>query len=93
VEKIDISASTGVHSGQDAIKQVLAGAESVQVCSTLYKNGLRKLNEIITDFSKWMEIHGFDSIDEFKGKLSYKKLSDPVIYERSQFMRHFSSIQ
>jgi len=93
VEKIDISASTGIHSGQDAIKQVLAGAESVQVCSTLYKNGLRKLNEIITDFSKWMEIHGFDSIDEFKGKLSYKKLSDPVIYERSQFMRHFSSIQ
>jgi len=93
VEKIDIAASTGIHTGRDAVKQILAGAEAVQVCSTLYKNGIHKLNEIITDFSKWMESHSFETIDEFKGKLSYKKIPDPLIYERSQFMRYFSSIQ
>lgn len=93
VEKIDIAASTGIHTGKDAVKQILAGAEAVQVCSTLYKNGIHKLNEIITDFSRWMESHSFETIDEFKGKLSYKKIPDPLIYERSQFMRYFSSIQ
>ena len=93
VEKIDISASTGVHDGKGVIKQLLAGAEAVQVCSTLYKNGFGKLKEINNELKDWMNKHSFDSVDEFRGKLSYNKLEDPVIYERSQFMRHFSSIQ
>jgi dihydroorotate dehydrogenase (fumarate) len=93
VEKIDIAASTGVHDGKGAIKQLLAGAEAVQVCSTLYKNGFGQLNNILTEIKEWMNKHSYDTIDEFRGKMSYKKLEDPVVYERSQFMRYFSSIQ
>jgi len=93
VEKIDISASTGVHDGDGVVKQLLAGAESVQICSTLYKNGFGQLNSILKDLKEWMNKHSFDSIDEFRGKMSYKKIEDPVVYERSQFMRYFSSIQ
>ncbi|MGM0498105.1 MAG: dihydroorotate dehydrogenase-like protein, partial [Bacteroidota bacterium] len=86
VEKIDISASTGVHDGNGVVKQILAGAESVQVCSTLYKNGFGQLQNILKELKEWMNKHSFDSIDEFRGKMSYKKIEDPVIYERSQFM-------
>ncbi len=93
VEKIDISASTGVHDGSGVVKQLLAGAESVQVCSTLYKNGFGQLNNILKELKEWMNKHSFDTIDEFRGKMSYKKLEDPLVYERSQFMRYFSSIQ
>ena len=93
VEKIDIAASTGIHDGKGAIKQLLAGAEAVQVCSTLYKNGFGQLNNILTELKEWMNNHSYDTIDEFRGKMSYKKLEDPVVYERSQFMRYFSSIQ
>jgi dihydroorotate dehydrogenase (fumarate) len=93
VEKIDIAASTGVHDGNGVVKQLLAGAEAVQVCSTLYKNGFGQLKNILADLKTWMTKHSFDSIDEFRGKLSYKKIENPLIYERSQFMRYFSSIQ
>lgn len=93
VEKIDIAASTGVHDGQGVVKQLLAGAEAVQVCSTLYKNGFEQLKNIRTELMDWMQRHSFDTIEEFRGKLSYKKLENPLIYERSQFMRYFSSIQ
>ncbi|MFO7828954.1 MAG: dihydroorotate dehydrogenase-like protein [Bacteroidales bacterium] len=93
IARIDIAASTGIHDGEAAIKQILAGAKTVQVCSTLYKNGINHLENIISDIETWMEKNGFEHIDEFRGKMSYHKIDDPLIYERSQFMKYFSSIQ
>lgn len=93
IARIDIAASTGIHDGEAAIKQILAGAKTVQVCSTLYKNGIDQLQNIISDIETWMEKNGFEHIDEFRGKMSYHKIDDPLIYERSQFMKYFSSIQ
>ena len=91
--KVDIAASTGVHEGGDAVKQILAGADIVQVCSTLYKNGVAYLENIIQDMESWMKKNNFNTIKEIKGKMNYKKISDPALYERSQFMKYFSSIQ
>jgi len=92
VTKTDIAASTGIHDGKAAVKQLLAGAKVVQVCSSLYKNGIDHLGTIIKDIETWMNKHGYKSIDEFRGKMSYDKIDDPLIYERSQFMKYFSSI-
>lgn len=89
---LDIAASTGIHDGDAVIKQILAGAKVVQVCSTLYKNGIAQLENIIQDVESWMEKQGFEHIDEFRGKMSYHNIKDPLIYERSQFMKYFSSI-
>jgi len=93
IAKLDIAASTGIHDGKAAIKQILAGATAVQVCSALYKNGIDHLEIMIKDMETWMTKNGFKSINEFKGKMSYNKIDDPQIYERSQFMKYFSSIQ
>jgi dihydroorotate dehydrogenase (fumarate) len=92
IEEIDIAASTGVHNGGSAIKLLLAGASVVQVCSVLYKNGIPYLQTIIDEAEAWMNKHNFNTIDDFRGKLSYNSIKDPVLYERSQFMRYFSSI-
>ena len=92
VEGIDISASTGVHDGESVVKLLLAGASAVQVCSVLYKKGIPFLKTIIDEVEVWMNKNNFNSIADFKGKLSYRGIKDPVLYERSQFMRHFSSI-
>lgn len=89
----DIAASTGVHDGKAVVKQLLAGANVVQVCSTLYKNGIDHLENITKELEEWMDKHGYNNIDEFRGKMSYSKIDDPLIYERSQFMKYFSSIQ
>ena len=92
ISKVDIAASTGVHTGAAAIKLLLAGATAVQVCSVLYKKGLPFLGSIIDELSEWIDKNGFRTVDDFRGKLSYSKIKDPSLYERSQFMRYFSSI-
>lgn len=91
ISGLDISASTGVHSGEAAIKLLLAGATSIQVCSTIYKNGPEKVAEIINDIEKWMNKKSFQSIEDFRGKLNHAKVNNPEMYERSQFMKHFSN--
>ena len=88
--KCDITASTGIHDGSDVIKQLLAGANAVQVVSTLYSNGSEKLQNMLKDIKKWMINHNFDSIEDFRGKLSQSKSVNPSMYERVQFMKYFS---
>lgn len=90
-EKIDLSASTGVHDWDSVIKLVLAGASSVQICSALYKNGNGLISQFIVCLEEWMEQKGFKSLNDFKGKLNYKNSEDPTLYERVQFMKYFSS--
>jgi dihydroorotate dehydrogenase (fumarate) len=89
--KIDISASTGVHSGEDAVKYILAGADSVQVCSVLYQKGVSYLKTMNSEINDWMEKKGFNQISDFKGKLNYLNIEKPSVFERTQFMKYFSS--
>jgi len=91
IENIDIAASTGVHDGKAVIKQILAGAKAVQVCSVLYKKGEEHVKVMLGEIEAWMTGKGYNSIDEFRGKLSYRQIPDPSMYERSQFMKYFSS--
>lgn len=91
--KIDISASTGVHSGQDAVKYLLAGANSVQVCSVLYSKGISYLKTMNQQIAGWMDSKGFGSIDEFRGKLNYANYDKRGAFERTQFMKYFSSFE
>lgn len=92
VEEIDLAASTGVHSGLAVVKQILAGAKAVQICSVLYRNGIDYIHDMITEMKKWMEKHGYTSPDDFRGKMNYNSLRDPSVYERAQFMKHFSQM-
>lgn len=91
--KIDISASTGVHSGQDAVKYLLAGAVTVQVCSVLYNKGIGYLKTMNKQINDWMDLNNFRSIDDFKGRLNYLNYAKPEIFERTQFMKYFSSFE
>ena len=91
VEGIDIAASTGIHSGEAAIKQVLAGARAVQICSVLYKSGLEILPKMIDRFEFWMIENKYKTVEEFRGKLNYSNIQDPAFYERAQFMKYYSS--
>lgn len=89
----DLAASTGVHDSQALIKQLLAGAKAVQMSSVLYKNGFGVLPTMKKDLEAWMDKHGFATIDDFRGKMSFNKAQNPAAYERVQFMKHFSGIE
>jgi dihydroorotate dehydrogenase (fumarate) len=91
VSNIDIAASTGIHDAAAVIKQLLAGAQVTQLCSTLYINGTSIIPEMLEGISAFMKKWNFKRLDDFRGRLSYKNLPDPMLYERSQFMKYFSN--
>jgi dihydroorotate dehydrogenase (fumarate) len=88
--KSDLSASTGVHDSQTALKMLLAGAQTVQVASCLYKNGIPYLSELIKGMHEWMDEKGFANIDDVRGMLSQNQVANPAGYERLQFMKYFA---
>jgi dihydroorotate dehydrogenase (fumarate) len=85
----DIAASTGVHDGNALIKQLLAGATAVEIASTLYKNGTDQIGVMLGRLEAWMNEKGFETLEDFRGKLSQKESQDPAVYERVQFMKYF----
>ena len=88
----DLAASTGVHDGNAVIKQLLAGANAVQVVSSVYKNGKGQIKTMLSILEEWMAKKGFNSLDDFRGKMSQAKSSNPAAYERVQFMRYFGGV-
>jgi dihydroorotate dehydrogenase (fumarate) len=90
----DIAASTGIHDYQAVIKQLLAGADAVQMVSVFYENkkNFGIISEMKTQIETWMEAHDFNSIKDFKGLLSQYQAQNPSSYERVQFIRLYSGV-
>lgn len=86
----DIAASTGIHDGDSVIKQLLAGADAVQIASVMYKKGFSIIKEMLTSLEIYMEKKNYDKIDFFRGLMSHKHTKNPAMYDRVQFMRYFS---
>ncbi len=86
----DLSASTGIHDGEGVIKQILAGATTVQLASVLYNEGTTVIRKILKTLEEWMDKKGFDKLDDFRGLMSQATSTNPSIYERVQFMKYFS---
>lgn len=88
-----MAASGGIHSGESALKQILAGADAVQIVSALYINGIDYLNTLLNEMEQWIEEKGFHSIRQIKGKMSYKNIENPEVYERMQFIKYYGGIR
>jgi dihydroorotate dehydrogenase (fumarate) len=86
----DLAASTGIHNGEAAIKQLLGGAKAVQIATTVYKNGKKVIKEMLKDMEDWMDKKGYESIEDFRGRLSQLKTDNPAVYYRTQFMKFFA---
>ncbi|MBI9053886.1 MAG: dihydroorotate dehydrogenase-like protein [Bacteroidales bacterium] len=84
--KANICSSGGIFDGDDAIKMLLAGADAVQVVSTLYKNKIGQISKIVGRIEEWMDEKGYKTIDDFRGKLSRKNCKDPYVYLRAQYV-------
>jgi dihydroorotate dehydrogenase (fumarate) len=84
--KADVCANTGIYQGQDVIKMILAGADAVQVVSTLYKHKPEHITSMLSEMEEWMTAKKYSSLSDFKGKLSKKELKDPFVYKRGQYI-------
>lgn len=87
-DEIDASVctNTGIFTGEDVISMILAGADTVQVVSTIYKNGIGQVSTILNEVETWMKKKNYKNLDEFRGKLSRKTLKDPFTYKRAQYV-------
>ncbi len=93
VPGIDIACSTGIHSWEDVVKGILAGGSVMQLCSALYRQGAEVVGEMLTCLEEWMVQNNYASLNDFRGKLNYKNIESPSLYERVQFMKYFSGYQ
>ena len=86
----DLAASTGIHTGNDVIKNILVGADATQIVSTIYKNGSSQIKIMLSEIEAWMDKKSYKTISDFKGKLSQSKTTKSMIFERAQFMKYFT---
>lgn len=89
----DLAATTGVHGGRDAAKQLLAGAHVVQICSALYKHGVDHIGVVLKELQEWMTAKGLTSLAEVRGRLSQTRSDNPEHFERLQYIKLFVGIE
>jgi dihydroorotate dehydrogenase (fumarate) len=65
---------------------VLAGADVVQMVSTIYRNQPAVVADILIEMNRWMDEKGYKTLNDFRGKLSRKNMKDPFTYQRAQYV-------
>lgn len=85
--KCDLALNTGVHSGLDAAKALLAGATVIQTASALLKNGIPFLSSMLRELEGWMGEHGYEKLPDLRGKMSQREIDDPFAFERAQYVK------
>lgn len=86
IDGLSLGATGGIHTADDAIKLLLAGADVVHLCSTLLKNGAGQVARILTGIEEWMEEQGFESIADVRGRVSALAVPDPAEFERANYV-------
>lgn len=86
-----LAATTGIHSAEDVIKMVMAGADITQMASALLREGCDKLFTIAEEMKVWMEQNEYNSVEEMKGSMSSASVSDPTSFERANYIRILQS--
>jgi dihydroorotate dehydrogenase (fumarate) len=89
--KLSLIASGGVATPTDGIKAILAGADAVQVASTLLRHGTSYMGVLRDGLAEWMDRHEFASVDEVRGRMSLRDVADPSAFERAHYLRTLNS--
>lgn len=88
-----LAATTGVHSGHDVIKYLLAGADVTMTTSAVLRDGPDSLGRIVDEARTWLESRGYASVQQMKGAMSRLNVSDPAEFERANYIRVLQSYQ
>ncbi|GCE06543.1 dihydroorotate dehydrogenase [Dictyobacter aurantiacus] len=87
----DFALTSGVHSAQDVLKAMMAGANVAMMASTLLANGIDQLARIRTDMQWWMDEHEYPSLDLMRGSMSQQAVAEPAAFERANYLRVLDS--
>jgi dihydroorotate dehydrogenase (fumarate) len=86
-----LAVTGGVHTAQDVLKSMMAGAHVVMITSALIQNGVEHASRVLKDVSQWMEEREYESIRQMRGSMSRRSVPNPSAYDRGNYMRVLSS--
>ena len=83
----DFAITSGVHTHEDALKGLMAGAKITMMTSELLQNGIHRIEEVLEDIKIWMEEHEYESVQQMQGSMSQQYVAEPTVFERANYMR------
>lgn len=83
---VDFAITTGIHTHEDALKGLVAGAKVTMMASELLRNGPTRITEMLEGIRRWMEGRGYESVSELQGSMSQQRVDDPAAFERANYM-------
>jgi dihydroorotate dehydrogenase (fumarate) len=87
----DFALTTGIHTSEDVVKAVMAGANVTMLASLLLEKGISCIPELLTGFNKWLDDHEYESVKQMRGSLSQRSVKEPAALERANYMKVLSS--
>ncbi|MBX3085010.1 MAG: dihydroorotate dehydrogenase-like protein [Anaerolineae bacterium] len=91
--KADLAATSGVHTAEDSLKLLMAGANVTMMASALLRNGVTYIRKVEQDLIDWMTVHEYESVKQMRGSLSQINCEDPSAFERAQYMRALTTFR
>jgi dihydroorotate dehydrogenase (fumarate) len=88
---VDLAITTGVHTHEDVLKGIMAGANVTMMASELLQNGIKRISEMLSAMAQWMEEHGYGSVAQMRGSMSQQNVADRAAFERANYMKTLQS--
>ncbi|MFZ1770226.1 MAG: dihydroorotate dehydrogenase-like protein [Caldilinea sp.] len=88
---VDFAITRGVHSYEDVLKSVMAGANVTMMASELLRNGVQRMGLIVQEVAQWLEDHEYHSLAQARGSMSQKNVAEPAAFERANYMKVLQS--
>jgi dihydroorotate dehydrogenase (fumarate) len=88
---LDLAITSGVHTYEDVLKALMAGARVTMMASELLRNGTHRIAEILAELQQWMHDHEYESVGQMTGSLSQKNVAEPAAFERANYMKMLAS--
>ena len=91
--RADLAGTSGIQTGQDVLKLLMAGADCTMIASALLTHGVGHLRTMEQQMRAWMEAHLYQSVEQLQGSMSQLKCANPTAFERAQYMRAITSFK
>ncbi len=88
---VDFAITSGVHTHEDVLKGLMAGANVVMMTSELLKKGAGRIGQIVDDMTQWMEEHEYESVTQMRGSVSQRNVAQPDAFVRANYMKVLQS--
>jgi dihydroorotate dehydrogenase (fumarate) len=88
---VDFAITSGVHTVEEVLKALMAGAKITMMASELLKNGIPRIGQILEGMVQWMEEYEYESVVQMQGSMSQRSVGEPAAFERANYMKILGS--